>query len=78
MQLKPTGKPRFIDIMPQLEDYEAFKKYLLNIRKELGISLRYNLKYNTLKIEDRTVYFNSYINAMCYIEGYKKGREHED
>lgn len=78
MQLKKTNKPRYIDIMPQLEDYEAFKKYLLDVRRELDISIRYNIKNNTLKIGDTSIYFNSYINAMCYLEGYKKGREYEN
>ena len=64
--------PYFLDIMPQIEDYEAFKKYMLKARKELNLNLRYDIKTNMLTVGDKKVYFNSYINAMCYIEGYKR------
>ena len=64
--------PYFIDIMPHVEDYGAFKKYLLKARKELNLNLRYDIKTNMLTVGDKKVYFNSYINAMCYIEGYKR------
>ena len=61
--------------MPHVEDYDAFKKYLLKARKELKINLRYDVKNNMLTIDNKKVYFNSYINCMCYIEGYKRGLE---
>ena len=70
--------PYFIDIMPHVEDYEAFKKYLLKARKELNLNLRYDIKTNMLTVGDKKVYFNSYINAMCYIEGYKRCLENAD
>ena len=59
--------PCFLDIMPQIEDYEAFKKYMLKARKELKINLRYDVKNNMLTIGNKKVYFTSYINCMCYI-----------
>lgn len=64
--------------MPHVEDYDAFKKYLLKARKELKINLRYDVKNNMLTIDNKKVYFNSYINCMCYIEGYKRGLENAD
>lgn len=70
--------PYFIDIMPHVEDYEAFKKYLLKERKELNLNLRYDVKTNMLTVGNKKVYFNSYINAMCYIEGYKRCLENAD
>ena len=70
--------PCFLDIMPQIEDYEAFKKYMLKTRKELNINLRYDVKNNMLTIGNKKVYFNSYINCMCYIEGYKRCLENEN
>ena len=70
--------PYFIDIMPHVEDYDTFKKYLLKARKELNLNLRYNIKTNMLTVGNKKVYFNSYINAMCYIEGYKRCLENED
>ena len=70
--------PYFLDIMPHVEDYDAFKKYLLKARKELKINLRYDVKNNMLTIDNKKVYFNSYINCMCYIEGYKRGLENAD
>ena len=70
--------PYFIDIMPHVEDYDAFKKYLLKARKELNLNLRYDIKTNMLTVGDKKVYFNSYINAMCYIEGYKRCLENAD
>ena len=70
--------PYFIDIMPHVEDYDAFKKYMLKVRKELNINLRYDIKTNMLTVGNKKVYFNSYINAMCYIEGYKRCLENEN
>lgn len=70
--------PYFLDIMPQIEDYEAFKKYMLKARKELKTNLRYDVKNNMLTIGNKKVYFNSYINCMCYIEGYKRCLENEN
>lgn len=70
--------PYFIDIMPHVEDYDAFKKYLLKARKELNLNLRYDIKTDMLTVGDKKVYFNSYINAMCYIEGYKRCLENAD
>lgn len=70
--------PCFLDIMPQIEDYEAFKKYMLKARKELKINLRYDVKNNMLTIGNKKVYFTSYINCMCYIEGYKRCLENEN
>lgn len=70
--------PYFLDIMPQIEDYETFKKYMLKARKELNINLRYDVKKNILTIGNKKVYFNSYINCMCYIEGYKRCLENEN
>ena len=70
--------PHFIDIMPHVEDYDTFKKYLLKARKELKLNLRYDVKNNMLTIGNKKVYFKSYINCMCYIEGYKRCLENED
>lgn len=70
--------PYFLDIMPQIEDYEAFKKYMLKARKELKTNLRYDVKKNMLTIGNKKVYFKSYINCMCYIEGYKRCLENEN
>ena len=51
---------------------------MLKARKELKINLRYDVKNNMLTIGNKKVYFNSYINCMCYIEGYKRCLENEN
>lgn len=69
---------RYIDIMPLTNDYQEFKKYMLKVRKELNIKLKWVDKNNTLIINDTSVYFTDYKCAMCYLEGIKKGVEIND
>lgn len=64
-----------ISIMPRINDYEEFNKYLLKARKELNIKVRWDIKAHTLKFNNDIIYFNSYIDCMCFIEGYRKGLE---
>lgn len=71
-------KTKYLDIMPLINDFEEFKKYLLTIRKILGLNLKWNEKTHVLRIGDTSVYFTDYKCAMCYLEGYKKRSESDD
>lgn len=64
-----------INIMPRINDYEEFTTYLLRTRKELKINLRWDIKKSMLHFKDTLIYFNSYIECMCFLEGYRKGLE---
>lgn len=72
------AKTKFIDIMPLTNDYQEFKKYLLKIRKELNLSLKWDDKNHKLSINETLVYFTDYKSCMCYLEGIKKGVEIND
>lgn len=71
-------KMKRIEIMPFIQDHEEFKKYLLKVRKELKINFSYDIKDNSLTINDLKIYFYDIRSVMAYLEGIKVAKDIEN